>query len=644
MIPKKKTPIDQTQEALREIFEGPPEHRDDFKSFAPKPRRRRVVLFVVIGFLVLAALLAVAGFFFFTPKKEFSGAAVAFTIDGQEEAASGDELVWTVTVANKGEVALKKAEVNIRYPTGFTFLSSKPEPVNEFSNSWQIGSVPAKSEKSVKLTGRLLGEVGTKLEMSGTVGYQPVNFSSDFAAEASFTTLITNSTLDLAIKAPTAATSGQKVEYVVTAKNTSTAALERVRLQLEYPAGLSEIKKTPPPNESGTQWDIDRLEPGKETSVTISGILDGEPRAVAELKARVGILDGEGTYRVQRERSALVLFLEPTLNVTVTVNGSAKAQSANSGDKLNVEMTYSNDSDNILSDATVTLAFAGKDSDGAAVNLIETGGIKTEKAFAPTPSKTEIQWTKNQIKELAELLPGAKGTITATLPLLKNVRTVGSGKNLAVDVLARVKAGDVGGTGTGFETTSDAVSVKLTTELRLAVEGRYYNEEATPVGSGPLPPEVGATTSYQISWFLTNTLNGAKDALLKTTLPDGAQYVSAESTGGNNITYDATTREVRWRIDKIDAGVGQTLPTLVGYFTVSVTPKETDVGNALALVGTTSLTATDAFSGATLKVSGNGVTTDIPLDTLAQGKGNVVPAGTSTNTNTASNTNGTTGN
>ena len=66
---------------------------------------------------------------------------------------------------------------------------------------------------------------------------------------------------------------------------------------------------------------------------------------------------------------------------------------------------------------------------------------------------------------------------------------------------------------------------------------------------------------------------------------------------------------------------------------------DADVGKTLSLLGETTLVAVDAFSGEELTLSGGAVTTELPFDTLAQGKGTVVAAGEGANaTPSATNT------
>ena len=626
---------DPSRDVLRAIYRadgtGP-----DLRRLERKPRnRRKRFLFLLVLFLVIAGALAVAGMLLFSPENDFSGEQVAIVFDGADGAATGDEYVLSVSVENKGRVGLRKLELTIRYPEGFQFVSSSPKPSNEFSNVWRLDTLGAGDTETVRIVGKLIGELGSEKIFSATANYEPANFASQFTAEEVFTTHISASALELEVRAPRAATNGQEVTYEIEAKNAGDETIDRVRLTLEFPAGLTDMSTDPKPTEGSREWDRVNLKKGESFTVTVKGTLKGDPKSTTELKAALGILDGSSTFLTQREKSALVLILESTLNLRLLSNDKETGVPVDPRAEIPIRIAYSNDSDSDFTNATIELLYAGDDSDDASVELVEHGGVTSTVSFAKDQSAPRIRWTKDDLPDLARLVPGKSGTIDVTLPLKGNLRSLGSGLNLALTVQATAKAENIGDTGSSYEAKSNALTFPVNTELRLAVEGRYFSEEGVMLGSGPLPPEVGLTTTYVIQWYLTNTLNGVTNALIKATLPEGATFVSAETTGGNNISYDTTTREVRWRIDKIDARVGQTLPTLVGSFRVSVTPVDGDVGKTLPLAGKTTLDATDAFTASVVSLTGGAVSTELENDIEAKGKGTVVAP--TTNTNSATN-------
>ncbi|MFH1171270.1 MAG: hypothetical protein V1778_01890 [bacterium] len=624
---------DISRSVLRDIYHHPG-GAGDLRRFEQKPRnRRRTILLLALSFFVLAAIVALIGMTIFMPKEKFSGNQIRLSFSGAPQAAAGDSYVLSITVANTSQVRLTKLELTLRSPDGFQFTESTPKPENEFSNAWSLGALNAGAKTTVRISGKLMGELGDTKAFSATANFVPANFASEFQSEATFSTRLSESALKLDITAPNAVTGGQDVTYVIKATNTSEKVLNHIRLLVEYPEGFSTTATDPKPTEGSGQWDHDILSPDKSFSVTIKGKLKGDGQSVTELKAQVGILDASSAFLSQREKSALVLILQPTLNLTITSDGATVGHAVSVQDPVPFQLSYSNDGDNDFTNSVITLTFRGKDSDGKSdVNIVDVGGIKSGTPFSKTTDGTSVQWTKDEIPDLARLIPGKKGTIDVTLPIKSGLRSVGSGVNLSLSVQASVKAEKVGETGSGFTTSSSTLTFPVNTELRLAVEARYFSEDGTAVGSGPIPPQVGTTTTYVISWFLTNTLNGANAVLLTATLPDAVTFTGADASSGNAITYDETSRHVRWRIEKVDARTGQTLPTLTGTFRVSVTPTEGDVGNILPLLGTTSLTATDAFTATSLTAKGNAITTDLTSDTNGQGKGAVVAGATDTNT------------
>jgi uncharacterized repeat protein (TIGR01451 family) len=565
----------------------------------------------------------------FSPKEKFSQETVRFTLSGAERAAASEEFTLTATIRNTGDITLKNVECTIRYPEGFQFRAASPKPTNEFSNGWSLGSLAAGKETILRITGALLGERGAERTFSGTVSYEPANFASEFVAESTFTTMLTDSALTVDVNAPHSVITGQSITYDITITNTGNEDLERVRLECDFPDGLTEIATDPKPSEGARQWDFPALKNDDKRTVKVTGTLAGEPKSAHELSIRLGILDSNSAFLVQREKSVLVFILEPTLNIRVTSGGDSTGAPTSAKGSIPVQLTVSNDSDSEFSNATIILAFPGADSSGAVVSLIDGAKVSSETTFRKTEEQ-RITWTKDEIPALGRLVPGARETINATLPLVSGIRSIGTGMNLSVSVRAEFRAESAGG---GSHTaTSETLTFPIDTELRLAAEARYYGDEGEVLGSGPLPPSVGVTTTYTMLWYLTNTLNGANDVLLTATLPDAVTFVSAETSGGNAITYDAGTKSVRWRIPNVDARVGQTLPTLVGRFSVSITPSESDVGTVVPLLGETSVAATDAFTGSPLSAKSASLTTDLTNDPLAAGKGTVV-ASSATNTN-----------
>lgn len=620
-----KRPTDREDEShavLRAIYR--PEGGSDLRRLERRPRRgpRRLIL-LFLGFFVLATLAALLGMRLFTPRGDFSSDLITVELQGAKQAASGDEYVLTAVVKNGGSVALATVDLTLQFPSGFQLLSSTPKAANEFGNLWTLGRLGRGKSKSVKLVGRLLGELNSEKTFLATASFQPENFSSDFLREGSLTTRVTASGIELNIDAPVAVASGQSVTYSVKLTNASEDALRRVRLELTYPEGLQNPTVDPAPSEGKERWEFSEVQKDGMATVTVTGILLGDAGTVTELRARVGVLNDAGTFLVQREQSALVLILGATLNLTLSVDDATSGHPVDQSDTIKVTLSYSNDSEAEFRSASLALSFSGKDSDGRTISLVDPGSLASPTPFTKSDEAMAATWTKDHIKDFERLLPGTRGSVEMTMRLKENLRSLGSGSNYTIELGGSLKARQ-SGTETDSTATTSVIPIPVTTELRLATEARYFAEDGTALGSGPLPPEVGTTTAYSVRWYVTNSLNGARDVVIATTLPEHVTFVDAEVSGGNNITYDETTRVVRWRLPKVDARVGQTLPTLVGTFRVSITPRSEDVGITPALTGSITLEGTDAFTGTLLQLSAKAVSTDLENDANGRGKGVVV--------------------
>ncbi|MFH1111778.1 MAG: hypothetical protein V1712_01770, partial [Patescibacteria group bacterium] len=183
----------------------------------------------------------------------------------------------------------------------------------------------------------------------------------------------------------------------------------------------------------------------------------------------------------------------------------------------------------------------------------------------------------------------------------------------------------IGGKLQPVTTESNIIITKINTQLSIQAEGRYYTDQLIKIGSGPLPPRVGSTTTYNIFWRLANTINEASYVEVTTTLPQDVNWTGQTTVShGQPLTYNPNTREVRWELNRLPAGAGFKFDKPEASFEVAITPVEQDADKILVLVKTTTVTAKDSFSGADLIATDKLVTTELDNDLGAQGKGVVV--------------------
>ena len=161
--------------------------------------------------------------------------------------------------------------------------------------------------------------------------------------------------------------------------------------------------------------------------------------------------------------------------------------------------------------------------------------------------------------------------------------------------------------------------------LTASGQGRYYSDEMEVVGSGPIPPVVGKTTTYRLVWSLTNTTNPVKDVTVQTVLPASVVWEGRSKVSeGSVLSFDVSTRIVTWDLATIAAQTGSRLSELEAYFEVSVTPTSNDLGKLLALTGEQTISATDRFTLTAISFTRPAIASDLKGDPLGANQGIVI--------------------
>lgn len=587
-----------------------------------RPRRRAWP--IVLTTLLALFLATLAGFYVFTRAKgKFSEQDVKLTMETAATTASGSEVTLTVSYQNGQSVDLRSAELTLTYPEGFSVTSAEPSTAAELKNTWALGTISAGYAGQVTIRGVLVGTLDSRKEFFATVAYRPQNFNSDFSVKAQVGVEITSSLLSIEFPGPTNAVPGAATAVAVAVKNTSPTELKNLKLIADPAEDFTFQKAAPAPDESESQaWTLPVIAPGADTTVTVTGAFKGNPGETRELSFRVGVIEA-GTFTLQNTAVATVTLVNPQFSLAVTLNGKTDGSVA-LGDQLTYEATYRNTSDLVLTDVVITAQFSGTAFDWTKVET-------TPPANSTDAAKGKIVWTKSELVALADLEPGVEGTLKISVPL---VAILPGGKMTEKDVTLssawKAVTGKIDSLGGPLEANSETLVTKIRTTAKLKAEGRYYAEEGNALGSGPLPPVVGKTTSYRINWIIDNSVNDVTNATVKAVLPETAFWTGKVTTAttGTLFFYPAT-RTVIWTLSRIPSGTGTATAELSAEFELSVTPTASDVGLLMVLSERTVLSGTDAFTGETVEVERPRLTTDLELDVQARGKG--IVAATSAN-------------
>lgn len=595
-------------------------------------RRKKIIVWVLVGLMIIAGA-AVGGFFFFVnQEQEFANEQVSASIDGATVVTSGKESTFVIAITNGEAVAVHNVEMTLQLPSTFQFRSSVPSAENDAHNAWNVGTINPGKRKLVSITGTFFGETGTELAVPTILGYRPANFNSVFQTHGSLSLTIGGSVLSLTLEAPPKSISGRADQYALTLENTSDETIEQVRLTLTVPAEMQADNFKPEATSTGSFiWSIDSLEGGETFSVTWNGTITAAQGTSSELKAEVGYTDAGGTYLSQAEQTALLFVVNPQLLITLKQNDSTSGAPAEFGDLITYAVTLENGSDAVINDIAVRVELT--------TNAVDWSGLVNP--YKGTTEGTTIRWDASTVPTLTSLRPNEQAEISFSIPVVATYSASGADDGeLTISATATARSsGVVDLDGTDLVVSTDPLVTKITTDLKLRAESRYYDDQSIPVGSGPVPPRVGATTTYRLYWYLHNSTNEVTDVVVSAVLPTGVDWTGVSGVTAGDVSYDASTRLIQWTINRIPQNAGQLIPELQAYVDVSITPQVVQVGDVVTLLGMTTAQATDTFTGVSITQTAKTLTTALTTDPVERGSGKVQPAPVLTNTNTATNGN-----
>ncbi len=530
---------------------------------------------ILAAIVLLLGSIAYAGYVIFRHDNgSGSEKTVALELSVEEKVASGDVVTLEATFQNNKSVSLSSVELELFTPEGFHFQRSSLEPEDENNRVWKFTDVQAGAGGKVRITGQLVGEKDQQKQFSALLVYTPSNFSDEFQVNAQATTLITSSTLSAEVTTPSQVQSGQEFEYVVNVKNTASIALQQLVVTVEPPEGYTVNDKSISPSRGDYEWRMDELEPDEEFSLTMKGTVDGESGDTKQFELQVGLLELDNTINVQLVKTSLVVIVNPEVSLKIDAPAVVSP-----GDTLPVKLTVTNDTDAELRDVAVTLTLDGV--------LFQEDEYQFEriKKFAPLSSKE----------------------LTVDLVLSSDAVT-----KQALQLVATVSEATLFGNTISIPEQVTHVA-KVNGSFVPQVEARYFDDDLTKIGDGPLPPVVGTETTYVIRWTSINGGNPLTDVSYITTLPEEVLWKDAASTG---VIYDPTTRQVSYVMESVSANAQQTVS-----FSVSVSPTPEDLNKLLVLTTETVVTALDSFTEQQYAQTMPRITSDLSSDEGAKGKG-----------------------
>lgn len=568
------------------------------------PKRKRKVW---IGIGIISAILIGGLIVWFSFKKPtFTGSKVKLTLEASKEAVSGADFNYIVKYSNQEEVPLENVEIKVFYPEGFIFKESNPEAQGDNSGTWKFDRIEAGESKTITIQGKLIGDIDSTKKCKVTLAYKPQNVSSTFNQDAEVSTRITSTALALTSELPENITSGEEIIWTIKYSNTEKSEIDNIKIETVYPDGFEFESADPEPTQENV-WENIKLKANEESEIKIKGKLTGNLDEKKIFKASIGIVDNQGKFWLQQEIENSIKIIEANLEINHKVN----KEIVNLGSLLEYKTILKNTGSVAIENIVITNEI---DS-----NLLDDKSLQFEKGNF---ENGEIIWDKNTLEALSSLDPGQEIQVSFKAKVVQNIKIEKEeDKNFVVKNKAKIE-GEIGEKKNNWE--SDEVFSKIITDLNLRSEGHYVDYEGIQVGRGPIPPQVGKTTTYMIYWYLTNSLNDVEGTVVRSSLPENVIWTGKTTVSSGSISYNKKTREIVWKIGNLPAHTGSLIQNMEATFEVSITPVKSDIGNNLPLLNESIVSGMDTFCNVEVEDQAEAINTDLKYDIKAKGKGEVV--------------------
>ncbi|MBI3952587.1 MAG: hypothetical protein HY336_01360 [Candidatus Doudnabacteria bacterium] len=557
------------KESAEELSESV--HRSDssWKQFFHKNKK---IIYASAGSLVVI-LLAALGWMIFSGQKPGVGPAsnnVFVKIKGQSQVTSGNEGNYTVVYTNGEAADLTNVTLELFYPLNFKFISATPSPTNSEGQRFNLPTLKKGENAEVKIKGQLGGASGEIKEFKARLTYSLSNFNSEFVTEDSFTTLILPPNLSVEITGPIDVIGGQETTFSINYSNVSSQAFENLALIVAYPSGFKFASSVPPPSKNQNYWTVPKLDKGGLGKIEITGSFSASNAADAIVGVELGQITNN-TFATLINSSAVFKTTPSSLSLTLTANPK---DVVSLGDSIEYTLDYGNFGTIGLTNVVITASLQGTVLDLTRLNVrdaIVTGNVLT--------------WKSATKSELNLVSPNQKGKITFSVPTKSSLTT--NIKNQTIGASASIYAAEV-----PKPVHVPDVNLKLATQLGLSVSGRYVR--------GALPMKVGESTTFEITFILSNLSNDLENAQVVSSLllPSSSwKNIIAPDSEKSRISFNPGAGKIIWKIPQVSAFVGKYAPALMASFELEVIPTEADRGKTVNLLKDIQATGKDLFIG-----------------------------------------------
>jgi len=541
-------------------------------------------------FIIIAAVLVGALGIYYYQKNIYSKDIIKLEILGPEETGLLEEVEYIVKYKNNGSTRLEEPELIFEYPKYSIPVGEDATRVTKDENELG-GAIYPGEERTISFKARLLGKEGDIKSAKVSLSYKPKDLRARYESSTSFTTLMEKVPLTFEFDLPTNIESGKEIKFKLNYFSNANYPLSDLRILLDSPSNFEFVKSNPSSLDE-KEWDIGLLNKADGGRVEITGKIMADVGEESILRAQLGSwYDGE--FVLLKEAIKGISIIKPTLYITQNINNNPEFV-VDPGDSLHYEIFFRNIGEDILTDMTLQITLSGSALD---FNTLRTVDGQYE------DGDNSILWDWRRVSDLQLISPQEEGKVEFWINT-KSSWGINSTDDKNPEIKTKIYLSQV----------KEEFINKVNSKIEIVQKGLYEDEVFG--NSGFLPPKVGETTTYTISWQAKNYFNDMKDVKVKAILPYRVRLTGQifPEEAADKFTYDSNSRELVWNVGDLLVGQGiLNLPPSI-FFQVALTPDAAQKNQAAELISQVRITGMDQWTNVNLESTDVGINTLLPND------------------------------
>ena len=522
----------------------------------------RFYRFLLIFILILLLGVGGTGWWFYQRNQSSKGDLILELL-GPDSVSAGQEVEYTLRCRNQGQATIVQPELLFTFPT-----HSQPVDSQEAVIRKNLDNIYPGQEKILTFRARLFGQVGGVEKAQAKIDYRLKGLKAYYSSETQLATSIGNIPLTFEFDLPNSVPPQEEFQFFMNYASSFDDPISGLVIQLESPADF-QVLSTQPEGVEQKKWNLPILLNKEGGQIKITGRMNQEGGEQEVFRARLGIWTQNQFVLLKEIRQTIQIAHSP-IYISQQINGHLD-YAANPGDLLHYQIFFRNVGDYPLEKQFLVVRLNGDQFDLS--SLRSKDGLYQ-------PGDNSLLWDWKTNSQLRFFDTQKEGSVEFWVNLKKDWDV--SSQSPEVNDIVEI------------DQSRRVFAMKINSRLGL-VQKAYHDREFFE-DEGPIPFEMGKTSTYSIFWQVSNSYNEVQEIKVRTTLPKGIwfNHQSFPEDEGKNLHYDTLTNNLIWDIGQLDPEQKATVA-----FQLSLTPQNQD-DLQLPLIDASSISGIDQWTKETI--------------------------------------------